>query len=89
MRSAALWRGVEAQHVVATMWLADRMDSDALTGQALHTEHRIFQARVRGRCADLTAAPWNAAARAWRHGTYYSVCQGLAERLEFSSFGWG
>ena len=144
IRGGALWRGVEAQHVVATMRLADSlgeqrvleelleaskpplppeargrhylvftpfryrspvpsrfrrasgpgvwygaeeistacaevaywkwrflMDSDALAGEALHTEHTFFQAKVRGRCADLTASPWKAAVRVWRHGTDY------------------
>jgi len=88
MRSAALWRGVEAQHVFATMQLADRMDSDALTGQALHTEHTFFKARVRGRCVDLTAPPWNAAARAWGHGTDYSACQALAGEARKRELAW-
>lgn len=160
-RSAALWRGVEAQHVVSTMRLADSleeqrvleelletskpplppeargrhfliftpfryrspvasrfrrafdpgvwygaeelktacgevahwkwrflMDSDALAGQALHTEHTFFQAKVRGRCPDLTASPWNAAARAWRHKTDYSACQDLADEARMRGLAW-
>jgi len=147
-RSAELWRGVEAQHVVATMRLADNaaeqrvleelleaskpalppeaagrhyllftpfryrsplpsrfrrphdpgvwygaeelatacgevaywkwrflMDSDALRDSALHTEHTFFKARVRGRCADLTVAPWKKAARAWTHKSDYTQTQ--------------
>ena len=161
MRSAALWRGVEAQHVFATMRLADNleelsvleelleaskpplppgaqarhalivapfryrspiasrlrkvpdpgvwygaeefatacaevawwkwrflMDSDALVEQALHTEHTFFKARVRGRCVDLTASPWHAAARVWRQGTDYSACQALAGEARTRELAW-
>lgn len=161
VRGAALWRGVEAQHVVATMRLADSleeqrvleelleaskpplpseargrhyliftpfryrspvpsrfrrasdpgvwygaeeirtacaevgywkwrflMDSDALAGEALHTEHTFFQAKVRGRCADLTASPWKAAARAWRHGTDYSGCHDLVDEARRRELAW-
>lgn len=160
-RGAALWRGVEAQHVVATMRLADGleeqrvleelletskpplpaeargrhyliftpfryrspvpsrfrraadpgvwygaeevrtacaevaywkwrflMDSDALAGEALHTEHTFFRARVRGGCADLTAAPWKAAARFWGHATDYSACQDLADEARRRGLAW-
>jgi len=51
------------------------MDSEGLHEEALHTTHTFFQARVRGRCVDLTAAPWKAAARAWSRQTDYSACQ--------------
>jgi len=161
VRSAALWRGVEAQHVVSTMRLADTLeeqrvleqlleaskpplppeargrhylvftpfryrspvpsrfrratdpsvwygaeelrtacgevaywkwrfllDSDGLANQALHTEHAFFQARARGRSADLTAPPWNAAARAWRHQTDYSACQELALEARERELAW-
>ncbi len=161
IRGAALWRGVEAQHVVATMRLADTleeqrvleelleaskpplppeargrhyliftpfryrspipsrfrrasdpgvwygaeelktacaevaywkwrflMDSDALAGEALHTEHTFFQAKVRGRCADLTAAPWKAAARVWRNRTDYSRCQDFADEARKRELAW-
>jgi len=147
-KTAELWRGVEAQHVVATMRLAENpaeqrvleelleaskpplppeasgkhylvftpfryrspfasrfrrphepgiwygaeelrtacgevaywkwrflMDSDALRAAALHTEHTFFKARVRGRCADLNAAPWKKAARVWTHKSDFAPCQ--------------
>jgi len=161
IRAAALWRGVEAQHVVATMRLVDNleeqrvleelleaskpfvppdvrgkhyliftpfryrspiasrfrrasdpgvwygaeelktacaevaywkwrflMDSDALADQALHTEHSFFEAKVRGRCADLTASPWKAAAQSWRHRTDYSACQELADEARKRDVAW-
>lgn len=161
VRSAALWRGVEAQHVVATMRLADSldeqrvleelleaskpplppearnrhylvftpfryrspvasrfrrahdpgvwygaeelktacaevaywkwrflMDSDALAGQALHTEHTFFEARVRGRCADLTASPWKAASRNWRDKADFTECHALAEEARERDLAW-
>jgi hypothetical protein len=160
-KSADLWRGVEAQHIVSTMRLADSaleqraleelleaskpalpadaagrhylvftpfryrspfgsrfrrpqdagvwygaeelrtacgevaywkwrflMDSDALRASALHTEHTFFQARVHGRCADLTAAPWKASARVWTHKTDFSECQGLAEEARRRELDW-
>ena len=161
VRSSTLWRGVEAQHVIATMRLVDSleeqrmledlleaskpplppeargrhflvftpfryrspipsrfrrasdrgvwygaeelktacgevaywkwrflMDSDALADQALHTEHTFFEARVRGRCADLTTSPWKSAARAWRHKTDYSACQDLADEARARELAW-
>lgn len=161
MRTAALWRGVETQHVIAMMRLADSleelsaleelleaskppqppgaqaqhalilapfryrsplasrfrrisdpgvwygaeklaaacaevawwkwrflMDSDALVGQAVCTEHTFFKARVHGRCVDLTAPPWNAAARAWRQGADYSACQELADEARRRELAW-
>lgn len=161
IRGAALWRGVEAQHVVSTMRLVDNleeqlvleelleaskpplppeargrhyliftpfryrspiasrfrrvsdpgvwygaqelktacgevaywkwrflMDSDALADQALHTEHSFFEAKVRGRCADLAAPPWNSAAHAWRHKTDYSGCQDLADEARKRELDW-
>lgn len=161
VRSATLWRGVEAQHVVSTMRLADNleeqrvledlletskpplppeaagrhyliftpfryrapvasrfrraadpgvwygaeeietacaevaywkwrflMDSVALSGQALHTEHSFFQARTRGRCADLTAPPWKSAARTWRDKTEYSGCQAFAAEARNQNLAW-
>jgi len=161
VRSASLWRGVEAQHIVATMRLADNldeqrileelletskpplppeakgrhylvftpfryrsplasrfrrphdpgvwygaedlktacaevaywkwrflMDSEALAGQALHTEHSFFEAGVRGRCADLTASPWKASAKAWRRKTEFSACQALAAEARERDLAW-
>jgi hypothetical protein len=161
VRAAALWRGVEAQHVVATMRLVDTleeqrvleelletskpalplearekhyliftpfryrspiasrfrrasdpgiwygaeelktacaevaywkwrflMDSDALADRALHTEHTFFEAKVRGRCADLTAYPWKSASHAWRHKTDYSACHDLADEARKRALAW-
>ena len=161
VKSANLWRGVEAQHVVSTMRLADNaaeqrvleellegskpalppeaagrhylvftpfryrspfpsrfrrphdpgvwygaeelmtacaevgywkwrflMDSDALRDSALHTEHTFFQARVRGRCADLVAAPWRAASRAWTQKTDYLQTQAFGDDARQHAVGW-
>ena len=160
-QSRELWRGVEAQHVVSTMRLADNaaeqrvleelletskpalppgaarhhylvftpfryrspvatrfrrphdpgvwygaeelrtacaevafwkwrflMDSEALANGALHTEHTLFKAKARGRCVDLTAAPWKAAARAWTHKSDFRECQALAEAARSRGIGW-
>ena len=54
----------------------------------MHTEHTIFQARVRGRSAELTASPWNAAARAWRDGADHSACQTLAGEARRRQLAW-
>lgn len=159
--SAELWRGVEAQHVVSTMRLADNaaeqrvleelletskpalpagaqsrhyllgtpfryrsplatrfrrphdpgvwygaeelrtacaevafwkwrflMDSEALAESALHTEHTFFKAKARGRCADLSAAPWKAAARAWTHQSDFRECQALADAARARGLAW-
>jgi hypothetical protein len=163
MRSLAreLWRGVEAQHVVSTMRLADNaaeqrvleellerskpplppgaerqhyllatpfrnrapvatrfrrpqdpgvwygaeelrtacaevaywkwrflMDSEALAKSALQTEHTFFKAKARGRCIDLTAAPWKAAARAWTHKSDFRDCQALGAAARSRGIGW-
>jgi hypothetical protein len=64
------------------------MDSDGLRDQALHSEHTFFQARVRGRCVDLTAAPWKSAARAWTQKNDYTACQDLADQARKRDLGW-
>lgn len=160
-RKAALWRGVEAQHVVSTMRLVDNLDeqrvleglieasklplvpgsgtqhyllftpfryrspiasrfrraidpglwygaedletacaevafwkwrfltaSVALAGEALHTEHTLFEAQVRGRCVDLTAAPWDAAANAWKHKSDHSACRDLGAQAHERDVAW-
>lgn len=160
-KNAALWRGVEAQHVVSTMRLADNaaeqrvleelleaskpalppeaagrhylvftpfryrspfpsrfrrphdpgvwygaeelrtacaevaywkwrflVDSEGLREDALHTEHTFFMAKVRGRCADLTAAPWKAATRAWTHKAEFGECQSLADEARSHDLAW-
>lgn len=161
VRAASLWRGVEAQHVVSTMRLADSLeeqrvleelletskpalppeargrhyllftpfryrspapsrfrraadpgvwhgaealqtacgavahwkwrflaDSEALSGRALHTEHPFCAAQARRRCAELTAAPWKAAAHAWGHKSEYAVCQDLADQARRRAAAW-
>jgi hypothetical protein len=64
------------------------MDSEALAKTALQTEHTFFKARARGRCADLTAAPWKAAARAWTHKSDFRECQALAEAAREHGVAW-
>ena len=64
------------------------MDSDGLRDQALHTEHTFFHAKVRGRCADLTAAPWKSAARAWTQKRDYAACQDLGSEARERDLGW-
>lgn len=64
------------------------MDSEALARSALQTEHTFFRAKARGRCADLTAAPWKAAARAWMHPSDFGECQALAEAARRHAVAW-
>lgn len=64
------------------------MDSDALRESALHTEHTFFQARGRGRCADLTAAPWKAATSTWTHPTDWARCQAFGAAARDHDVGW-
>ncbi len=64
------------------------LDSEALAKTALQTEHTFFKARARGRCIDLTAAPWKAAARAWTHRTDFAECQALADAARGRGLGW-
>jgi hypothetical protein len=64
------------------------MDSEALAKGALQTEHTFFKARARGRCADLTVAPWTAAAAAWTHRSDFRECQALAEAARGRDLGW-
>lgn len=64
------------------------MDSDALAGETLLTTHTFFRAQVRGRCLDLTAAPWHAQAARWRHPRDYSACQALARAARAAGAAW-
>lgn len=64
------------------------MDSEGLRDQALHTEHSFFQVKVRGRCADLTAAPWKSAARSWTQKSDYTACQDLADEARTRDLAW-
>jgi len=63
-------------------------DSEGLREQALYSEHTFFRAKVRGRCADLTAAPWRSAARAWTQKSDYRACQNLAEEARKRDLAW-
>lgn len=160
-RSASLWRGVEAQHLVATLKLVDSLaeheileslleaskpplppeakgqhyllftpfryrspypsrfrrptepgvwygaqeletacaevaywrwrfltDSAGLREDALFSTHTFFQARVRGHCVDLTAAPWKASARAWTRKSDYAACQDLGDEARRREVAW-
>ena len=64
------------------------MDSDALREAAVHSEHTFFRARVRGRCADLTAGPWKAAARNWTDERDFSECQAFADAARERDVAW-
>lgn len=161
VRSRALWRGVEAQHLIATLRLTDSAadhrlleellehskpalpphahsrhyllttpfryrapiasrfrraqdpgawygaeelrtacaeagywrwrflrDSDGLAAQALHTTHSFFRAQVRGRCLDLTRAPWNSARQRWRDPRDYTSCHELAGAARGQRVAW-
>jgi hypothetical protein len=64
------------------------MDSDALRDSALHTEHTFFQAKVRGRCADLTDAPWKAATGTWMHKSDFRACQAFGAEAQEHDLAW-
>ena len=64
------------------------MDSEALARSALQTEHTFFKARARGRCVDLTAAPWKAGARAWTQRSDFRECQALADAARGRGVAW-
>jgi hypothetical protein len=64
------------------------MDSDALRESALHTEHTFFQAKVRGRCADLTAAPWKALTGTWTHKSDWRQCQAFGTEAQEHDVAW-
>ncbi len=87
-----VWYGAEALRTacaeVAFWKWRFLMDSEALAKSALHTEHTFFKAKARGRCADLTAAPWKAAARAWTQKSDFRECQALAEAARGRGIGW-
>ena len=91
-QDAGLWYGADELHTacaeVAYWKWRFLMDSDGLSGDALLTTHTFFQARVRGRCVDLDAPPWNAHRRAWRHGSDYSACQALAVAARAHDVAW-
>ncbi|MGB8693914.1 MAG: RES family NAD+ phosphorylase [Steroidobacteraceae bacterium] len=63
-------------------------DSDGLAAQALHTTHSFFRAQVRGRCLDLTRAPWSTARQSWRDPRDYGACQALAAAAHTQRVAW-
>ena len=87
-----IWYGAESLHTACTEVAYWRwrflLDSDGLRDGHLISEHTFFQARVRGRAVDLTAAPWNAAADRWTDGTDYSDCQHLAREARSRDIQW-
>jgi hypothetical protein len=87
-----VWYGAEELHTacaeVAYWKWRFLMDSEALAKTALQTEHTFFKAKARGRCVDLTAAPWKAAARAWTHKSDFRECQALAEAAREQGVAW-
>lgn len=64
------------------------MDSEGLQGRELVTEHTLFPADVRGRCIDLTRAPWAARAAEWTHPGDYRACQVLAGEAREAGVQW-
>jgi hypothetical protein len=89
---AGIWYGAEelktACGEVAYWKWRFLMDSDALRESALHTQHTFFQARVRGRCADLTAAPWKAATGTWTQKTDWRQCQAFGAEAHNQDVAW-
>jgi len=89
---AGIWYGAEelktACGEVAYWKWRFLMDSDALRDTALHTEHTFFQARVRGRCADLTAAPWKAATGTWMQKSDWRPCQAFGAEAQKHGVAW-
>ena len=89
---AGLWYGAEelktACGEVAYWKWRFLMDSHTLRESSLHTEHTFFQARVRGRCADLTAAPWKAATGTWTHRSDWRQCQAFGNEAREHDVAW-
>lgn len=89
---AGVWYGAEELRTacaeVAYWKWRFLVDSEALAKSALQTEHTFFKAQARGRCVDLTAAPWKAAARAWMHKSDFRECQALAEAARSRGIAW-
>jgi hypothetical protein len=63
-------------------------DSQGLASRPLHTQHTLFEAKVDGRCVDLSASPWLASRKAWIHGTDYAACQSLARECRVRRSAW-
>jgi len=64
------------------------MDSDALAGETLLTTHSFFRAQVRGRCLDLTRAPWATHVTRWRNPREYTECHALAAAARAGGAQW-
>lgn len=64
------------------------VDSDGLRDKELRTELTLFQARVRGRCIDLTESPWNQFQNQWGDLSDYSHCHALAAHARTTSVSW-
>jgi hypothetical protein len=89
---AGIWYGAEELNTacgeVAYWKWRFLMDSDALRESALHTEHTFFQAKVRGRCADLTDAPWKAATGTWTDKSDFRGCQAFGAEAQKHDLAW-
>jgi hypothetical protein len=89
---AGVWYGAEELRTacgeVAYWKWRFLMDSEALRESALHTEHTFFQARMRGRCADLTAAPWKAATGTWTQKSDWRQCQSFGAEAHKHDVSW-
>ena len=64
------------------------LDSAALVGTDLLTEHTLFQAVVRGRSIDLTQQPWLQRRDQWTHGSDYTATQALAAEARHRGVQW-
>lgn len=64
------------------------MDSKGLRDEDIKSDHTLFQARVSGRCIDLTRAPWDAASELWRHPNDYGDCHSLANHARTQKVDW-
>ena len=64
------------------------MDSAALVGQALHTEHTFFEAQVLGRAIDLSSLPWSSCRPAWTDPSDYSATHAVADAARSQQVQW-
>lgn len=87
-----LWYGAEAIFAacaeVAYWRYRFILDSAALLGSELLTEHTFFQAKVEGVAIDLMSAPWADARAVWTHGSDYKAPQALAEAARDRGIHW-
>ena len=63
-------------------------DTDAFVCDALTVQFTVFQAKVDGRCVDLTSPPWSSKKRLWMDTSDYTACHALARACPQHDVAW-